>query len=61
MIERMISSPSSIARRPKLSATRLMASVAERVKTISSVDSALRKPRTLSRAASKASVAAFAM
>ena len=41
-----ISSPGPMRLRPKLAATRLIASVAERVKTISSVDAALRKRRT---------------
>ena len=43
MIESTISSPSPIAMRPKLSATRLIASVAFAVKMISSVCAALRK------------------
>ena len=50
--ESTISSPAPICARPKLAATRLIASVAERVKTISSIEAALRKRRTLSRAAS---------
>ncbi len=41
--ESTISSPSPIWARPKLAATRLIASVAERVKTISSLEAALRK------------------
>ena len=47
-----ISSPAPMCFRPKLAAARLIASVAERVKTISSVDAAFRKRRTVSRAAS---------
>ncbi len=47
-----ISSPGPIFLRPKLDATRLIDSVAERVKTISSVEAAFRNRRTLSRAAS---------
>ena len=47
-----ISSPAWMCSRPKLDATRLIASVADLVKTISSVVSALRNARTLSRAAS---------
>ena len=51
-IVRTISSPSPMWPRPKLDATRLIASVADLVKTISSVVSAFKNARTLSRAAS---------
>ena len=47
-----ISSPGPMTLRPKLAAARLIASVAERVKTISSLEAAFRNRRTLSRAAS---------
>ena len=47
-----ISSPLPMCRRPQLCATRLMASVAPRTKTISLDDGALRKCATLSRASS---------
>ena len=47
-----ISSPGPICARPKEDATRLSASVAPRVKTISSMEPALMKARTFSRAAS---------
>ena len=60
MIDRTISSPSPIPFMPKLEATRLIASVAERVKITSSTDLALMNRRTLSRAPSKPSVAALA-
>ena len=60
MIESTISSPSFRCPCPKDDATRLIASVAERVKTISSVEPALRNARTFSRASSNASVAALA-
>ena len=60
MIESTISSPSPIVIAPKQAATRLIAPVAERVKMISSVEPALRKARTVSRAPSNASVAALA-
>ena len=51
-----ISSPSPTLRRPQACATRLMASVVPRTKTISLAEGALRKRRTFSRAASNASV-----
>ncbi len=54
-----ISSPAPILGRPKDEATRLMASVALRVKMISSSARALRKPLTFSRAFSKLAVAKF--
>ena len=60
MMESTISSPSPTWARPNEEATRLTASVADRVNTISSTDSALRNARTVSRAVSKASVAALA-
>jgi hypothetical protein len=47
-----ISSPAATLRRPQLLATRLMASVAPRVKTMSLGEGAFKKRRTLSRAAS---------
>ena len=52
MIESTISSPSPMLMPPKELATRLMASVALRVKMISSTLAALRKRRTVSRASS---------
>ena len=54
-----ISSPSPIRMPPKDCATRLIPSVEERVKMISSTDGALMKRRTVSRACSYASVAAL--
>ena len=60
MMDRTISSPRPMWARPNEDATRFTASVAERVNTISSVDPALRKARTFSRAPSNASVAALA-
>ncbi len=57
MMESTISSPSPITEPPKEAATRLIASVALRVKTISSVAAALMKRRTISRASSYFSVA----
>jgi hypothetical protein len=56
MWEMITSSPGSRKARPKLSATRLIASVVPRAKTISSADAALMKRATFSRAPSKASV-----
>src|SRR5664279_5078809 len=50
MIESTISSPGWMRSRPKVAATRLTASVALRVKMISSGRPALRKARTLARA-----------
>ncbi len=55
--EMMTSSPSFIKAWPKHEATRLMLSVVPRVKTISLVERALRKRRTVSRDASCSSVA----
>ena len=50
MIESTISSPARRRSRPNVYATRLIASVALRVKTISSVRAALMNARTFSRA-----------
>jgi hypothetical protein len=52
MIVSTISSPGPITMPPNEAATRLIASVVERVKMISSADGALMKPRTFSRASS---------
>ena len=60
MIVSTISSPGSMPARPTPFATRLIDSVAERVKMISSVEAAFRNARTLSRPPSNPSVAAFA-
>ena len=57
MMERMISSFSPSTMPPNELATRLMASVALRVKMISSTLGALRKRRTVSRASSYLEVA----
>ncbi len=57
MMVSRISSPAPMRGRPKDEATRLIASVALRVKTISSSERALRKPLTFSRAFSKLAVA----
>ena len=57
MIESTISSPSPISMPPNELATRLIASVALRVKMISSTLGALRKRRTVSRASSNWAVA----
>ena len=59
MIESTISSPSPITVPPNDAATRLIASVALRVKMISSTCAALMKRRAISRASSYFSVAAF--
>ena len=59
MIDSTISSPSPMVMPPNDDATRLIASVALRVKMISSTEGALRKRRTVSRASSKRAVAVF--
>ena len=59
MPESTISSPSPISSAPNDEATRLIASVALRVKMIWSEDGALRKRRTVSRASSNRCVAVF--
>jgi hypothetical protein len=51
-MERTISSPSPIRIPPKDWATRLIPSVEDRVKMISSIEGAFRKRRTVSRASS---------
>ncbi len=56
MCERITSSPGFRLAPPQLAATRLMASVAPLVKTISLTDGAFRNAATLPRLPSKASV-----